>query len=90
MNHRCRHSVCERQESCPGTGRRIPLSQTSGWNKDNGVRLDHLQVRADYSARYPELEVLRCLPVGTLVDGELVAFDEGGRPDLHRLLRRQG
>jgi bifunctional non-homologous end joining protein LigD len=30
--------------------------------------------RADYTARYPELEVLRRLPSGTLLDGELVAF----------------
>src|SRR5262249_14794219 len=44
--------------------------------------------RADYTARYPELDVLRRLPTGTLVDGELVAFDADGRPDLRRLLRR--
>jgi ATP-dependent DNA ligase len=44
--------------------------------------------RADYTARYPELEVLRRLPAGTLVDGELVAFDADGQPDLRRLLRR--
>ena len=44
--------------------------------------------RADYTARYPELDLLRRLPVGTLVDGELVAFDADGRPDLRRLLRR--
>jgi ATP-dependent DNA ligase len=42
---------------------------------------------ADYTARYPELEVLRRLPAGTLVDGELVAF-RGGRPDLKTLLGR--
>ena len=46
--------------------------------------------RADYTARYPELDVLRRLPAGTLVDGELVAFDAEGRPDLRRLLRRHG
>jgi ATP-dependent DNA ligase len=46
--------------------------------------------RADYTARYPELEVLRRLPAGTLVDGELVACDANGRPDLPRLLRRHG
>src|SRR5262249_9611666 len=34
--------------------------------------------RGDYTARYPELEVLRRLPAGTLVDGELVAFDADG------------
>jgi hypothetical protein len=38
--------------------------------------------RADYTARYPELEVLRRLPPGTLVDGELVAFDADSRPHL--------
>jgi bifunctional non-homologous end joining protein LigD len=46
--------------------------------------------RADYTDRYPELDVLRRLPAGTLVDGELVAFDPHGRPDLPRLLRRHG
>jgi DNA ligase-1 len=46
--------------------------------------------RADYTARYPELDVLRRLPTGTLVDGELVAFDDDGRPDLRRILRRHG
>jgi ATP-dependent DNA ligase len=35
--------------------------------------------RADYTTRYPELDVLRRLPTGTLVDGELVAFDADGR-----------
>ena len=46
--------------------------------------------RADYAARYPELNVLRRLPAGTLVDGELVALDADGRPDLRRLLCRHG
>ena len=46
--------------------------------------------RADYTARYPEFEVLRRLPAGTLVYGELVAVDEAGRPELRRLLRRHG
>jgi hypothetical protein len=46
--------------------------------------------RADYTTRYPELDVLHRLPAGTLVDGELVAFDADGRPDLRRLLRRHG
>ena len=45
---------------------------------------------ADYTTRYPELDVLRRLPTGTLVDGELVAFDADGRPHLRRLLRRHG
>jgi ATP-dependent DNA ligase len=46
--------------------------------------------RSDYTTRYPELDVLRRLPAGTLVDGELVAFDADGRPHLQRLLRRHG
>jgi len=46
--------------------------------------------RADYTPRYPEFEVLRRLPAGTLVDGELVACDPAGRPDLRSLLRRHG
>ena len=44
---------------------------------------------ADYTARYPELEFLGRWPAGTLVDGELVQFQEG-RPDLSALLRRHG
>jgi hypothetical protein len=46
--------------------------------------------RADYTDRYPELELLRRLPAGTLVDGELVACHGDGRPDLPRQLRRDG
>jgi ATP-dependent DNA ligase len=46
--------------------------------------------RADYTARYPELDVLRHLPAGTLVDGELVVLDADNRHDLRRLLRRHG
>jgi ATP-dependent DNA ligase len=41
----------------------------------------------DYTARYPELAVLRRLPSGTVVDGELVTLDQG-RADLPALLRR--
>jgi bifunctional non-homologous end joining protein LigD len=42
---------------------------------------------ADYGGRYPELEVLRGLPPGTIVDGELVVFEEN-RPSLNAILRR--
>jgi bifunctional non-homologous end joining protein LigD len=42
---------------------------------------------ADYTPRYPELDVLRRLPSGTIVDGELVAFRHG-RPDLNAILGR--
>ena len=47
------------------------------------------RAQADYTARYPELEILRALPAGTLLDGELVAVS-AGLPDLGRLLRRHG
>jgi bifunctional non-homologous end joining protein LigD len=45
---------------------------------------------ADYTARYPELAVLRRLPPGTLVDGECVARNAKGVPDLALLLKRHG
>jgi DNA ligase D-like protein (predicted ligase) len=41
----------------------------------------------DYTARYPELAVLRRFPAGTVVDGELVAVHHG-RADFPALLRR--
>jgi DNA ligase D-like protein (predicted ligase) len=41
----------------------------------------------DYTSRYPELAVLRRLPAGTVVDGELVVMQRG-RADLPALLRR--
>jgi ATP-dependent DNA ligase len=42
---------------------------------------------SDYTDRYPELTVLRQLPSGTIVDGELVVLNEG-RAELNALLRR--
>ena len=42
---------------------------------------------ADYGPRYPELEVLRRLPPGTVVDGELVVLQEG-RAKREAVLRR--
>lgn len=42
---------------------------------------------ADYTIRYPELAILRQLPSGTMVDGELIVVHQG-RPDLSALLRR--
>jgi bifunctional non-homologous end joining protein LigD len=55
------------------------------------VTADHWQVWgrecADYTARYPELEVLRRLPAGTIVDGELIVLRDG-LPDLPAILRR--
>jgi bifunctional non-homologous end joining protein LigD len=56
-----------------------------------GVAADHWRLwgrgLAEYTDRYPELAVLRRLPAGTVVDGELVVFREG-RADLPALLRR--
>lgn len=42
---------------------------------------------ADYTARYPELAVLRRLPAGTMLDGEVVVIRQGV-PNLSALLRR--
>jgi ATP-dependent DNA ligase len=40
----------------------------------------------DFTRRFSELEAaLQGLPEGTLIDGELVAFDEQGRPDFELL-----
>jgi bifunctional non-homologous end joining protein LigD len=42
---------------------------------------------ADYTERYSELDVLRRLPAGSVVDGELVVF-QNGCADLNAILRR--
>ena len=42
---------------------------------------------SDYTERYPELEILRRLPSGTIVDGELIAL-KAGRADFPALLQR--
>src|SRR5437588_828216 len=41
----------------------------------------------DYTGRYPELEMLRRLPSGTMLDGELVVVRDG-RGDFQALLSR--
>ena len=55
------------------------------------VELDHWELwgrrGVDYTSRYPELAVLRRLPAGTVVDGELVVWRDG-RADFPALLRR--
>jgi bifunctional non-homologous end joining protein LigD len=53
---------------------------TQLWKSD-GTTAGTSRERADYTTHYPELAVLRSLPEGTLVDGELVAL-RGGIPDL--------
>jgi ATP-dependent DNA ligase len=45
---------------------------------------------ANCTARYPELALLRRLPAGTLVDGELVTLGPGARCDLALQLPRHG
>jgi len=42
---------------------------------------------ADYTLRYPELDIVRRLPAGTVVDGELVLL-RAGVPDLETMLAR--
>ena len=42
---------------------------------------------AVYTDRYPELEVLGSLPVGTVLDGEVVILCDG-RADFNAILRR--
>ena len=43
----------------------------------------------DYSGRYPELEILRRLPSGTMLDGELVAIRDGQADFLALMERHQ-
>jgi len=52
----------------------------------DGVRLWGRE-GANYSGRYPELEVLQRLPAGTVLDGELVMVRDG-QPDFHALMAR--
>jgi len=42
----------------------------------------------DLTSTYPELESLRALPEGTLLDGEVVVFD-AGQPSFTRMLQRE-
>ena len=55
---------------------------------DEGLRM-HGRRRRDLASRYPELQFLRELPAGTLLDGELVVLREDGRPDFGAILSRE-
>lgn len=54
----------------------------------DGLRL-HSRHRRDLIGRYPELEVLRKLPPGTILDGELCVIGSDGKPDFHAALTRE-
>src|SRR5262249_3831954 len=95
-----RRNVAAGYADAGGSGQAVRLVRNCFGIKYDAVRtlaaMDELgwrlwgRERADYTTRYPELDVLRRLPAGTLVDGELVAFDADGRPNLRRLLSRHG
>lgn len=55
---------------------------------DGDLRL-HGRRRSDLAPRYPELQFLRGLPAGTVLDGELVVLGEDGRPDFPAILARE-
>jgi ATP-dependent DNA ligase len=55
------------------------------WKRDPGAFWG--RELADYTPRYPELDVLQRLPAGTVLDGELVLL-RSGRADLQELMRR--
>lgn len=56
--------------------------------EDGELRM-HGRKRRDLAGRYPELQGLRRLPSGTIVDGELVVLQPDGRPDFPGILRRE-
>ena len=55
--------------------------------EEGGVRLVSRR-RNDFTPRYPEAEALRALPVGSLLDGELVCMGTQG-PDFEAMLQRE-
>jgi ATP-dependent DNA ligase len=46
----------------------------------------YLRNHKNFNKRFPQVaDALRDLPADTVIDGEVVALDESGRPDFHRL-----
>ena len=56
--------------------------------EDGELRV-HGRKRRDLAARYPELDALRRLPSGTVLDGELVVLRPDGRSDFGAILTRE-
>jgi ATP-dependent DNA ligase len=57
------------------------------YRDEAGFRLKNRRQRPQ-KERYPELECLRDLPAGTVIDGEIVIFNEG-KPSFEGMLRRE-
>lgn len=56
---------------------------------EGGAHRMHGRKRRDLATRYPELQFLATLPGGTVVDGELVVLDAGGKPDFRAVIGRE-
>lgn len=56
---------------------------------EQGTLRVHGRRRRDLAARYPELDVLRTLPSGTVLDGEIVVLRPDGSPDFAAVLSRE-
>lgn len=56
---------------------------------EHGVLRMHGRRRRDLAGRYPELAFLAKLPSGTVLDGELVVLQPGGRPDFGAIVGRE-
>src|SRR5690242_13667915 len=62
--------------------RAVAYVERDGWRM-------HSRHRRDLAGRYPELEELRRLPPGLILDGELCALGADGKPDFHAALTRE-
>lgn len=56
---------------------------------EGGVVRMHGRRRRDLATRYPELQFLRELPAGSVVDGELVVLQDDGKPNFRAILSRE-